>query len=207
MLLQAAGFPSKKSNSDANSASVQYMITNKMRQTLIDDLAYLPSEVDEMEPEVARIVLSKRLRRPPSGMPKAWSKTANASRLAKRSRKSIFRTVLDPFVGVVSVLKDVISSRASIEGIRFAILSACFGFGAYKIFYSEDSLLRCLSQHRFDPKSMLAITDYDSMPPSPNPRRVLSSGVVDAERLNKVQNSGLGEKLGIFFNVVKNKYF
>jgi hypothetical protein len=211
MLVQAAAAPSKqKSNADgtpSNSASVQYMITNKMRQTLIDDLAYLPAEVEEMEPEVARIVISKRLRRPPSGMPKAWSKASNASRLAKRSSKTIFRVIADPFIGAVSVLMDAISSRASIEGIKIVVLSACFGFSAYKIFYSDDSLLHRLSHQGFDRKAIFAAEDYTPMPSKPSPCRAFSSGVIDAERLNQIQNIGLGEKIGIFFNLVKNKYF
>jgi hypothetical protein len=34
------------------SAQIQYMITRKMRKVLVDDLNYLPEEVDDMEPQV-----------------------------------------------------------------------------------------------------------------------------------------------------------
>jgi hypothetical protein len=37
---------------DKNTAEIQFMITNKMRNTLVNDLGYLPEEIDEMEPQV-----------------------------------------------------------------------------------------------------------------------------------------------------------
>lgn len=210
LLQAAAAAPAKQKSSPeatpSNSASVQYMITNKMRQTLINDLAYLPGEVDEMEPEVARIVISKRLRRPPSGMPKAWSRSANAMRLAKRSRKSIIRTVVDPFVDLFSLVRDAVSNNIGIEGIKFLALSACFGVGAYKIFYSDDSFLRYVGKRALDTKELLFSEDYISLQPASPPRRVENAKIIDAERLSKVQSMGLGERVGMFFNVVKNKY-
>ena len=38
---------------------VQVMITRRMRRKLIDDLGYLSSEVDEMEPSVAAVVIER----------------------------------------------------------------------------------------------------------------------------------------------------
>lgn len=39
-------------NKKSTSASVQWMITSRMRSILINDLGYLESEVDDMEPQV-----------------------------------------------------------------------------------------------------------------------------------------------------------
>lgn len=42
----------RNNRKNKNSAEIQFMITNKMRNTLIQDLGYLSSEVDNMEPQV-----------------------------------------------------------------------------------------------------------------------------------------------------------
>eukprot|EP01032_Pedospumella_encystans_P028249 gene28249-31908_t len=41
----------------SNSAKVQFMITNKMKATLKDELGYLPEEVEDMEPQIASVVI------------------------------------------------------------------------------------------------------------------------------------------------------
>ena len=45
-------YDSKQNKNDNTSASFQVMITKRMRGTLINELGYLPSEVDNMEPQV-----------------------------------------------------------------------------------------------------------------------------------------------------------
>lgn len=50
------------------SANLPYMITNRMRFTLENDLGYLSDEVDEMEPQIATVVISRNLIRPSRGM-------------------------------------------------------------------------------------------------------------------------------------------
>ena len=44
--------------------SVQFMITNAMRATLIDELEFKPEEVDVMRPEVAAELIEKKMKRP-----------------------------------------------------------------------------------------------------------------------------------------------
>jgi hypothetical protein len=58
---------------------IQYMITNKMRQALEDELGYLTEEVDCMEPQVAAVVIEKRLPRPTNGMPSSWARSGTVS--------------------------------------------------------------------------------------------------------------------------------
>jgi|AntAceMinimDraft_1070359.scaffolds.fasta_scaffold174818_1 hypothetical protein len=48
----------------SNTASLQFMITNAMKGTLIDELGFLPEEVEVMKPEVAKEVIEKRMNRP-----------------------------------------------------------------------------------------------------------------------------------------------
>ena len=58
------------------SASVQFMITNAMRATLVEELEFEPEEVDVMRPEIAAELIEKKMKRPfgDSPMPDAWKK-------------------------------------------------------------------------------------------------------------------------------------
>ena len=44
---------------DGNTASIQYMITRRMRRVLEDELNYLPEEVDVMDPQIAKVVIER----------------------------------------------------------------------------------------------------------------------------------------------------
>ena len=61
--------------SSSNSANIQYMITQRMRRVLEDELRYLPEEVDVMEPQIASVVIERNLSRPSNGMPASWRRT------------------------------------------------------------------------------------------------------------------------------------
>jgi len=69
---QIADGKAKSSQSKQASSGIQFMITNKMRSVLQGDLGYLKEEVDEMEPQIASVVIERRLVRPLKGMPVAW---------------------------------------------------------------------------------------------------------------------------------------
>lgn len=58
--------------SKEGSGTIQFMITNRMRRNLENELNYLTEEVDVMDPQIASVVIEKRLSRPSSGMPKSW---------------------------------------------------------------------------------------------------------------------------------------
>ena len=59
---------------DGNTASIQYMITRRMRRVLEDELNYLPEEVDVMDPQIAKVVIERGLSRPMKGMPATWKR-------------------------------------------------------------------------------------------------------------------------------------
>ena len=40
------------------------MITNAMKQTLVDELEFKPEEVDVMKPEIAKQLIDKKMKRP-----------------------------------------------------------------------------------------------------------------------------------------------
>ena len=85
--------------------SVQYMITRKMRNLLIDELGYTDAEVDNMKPDVAAVLTSKRLKRPSSGMPDAFYVDGKAPSTKKNPLKDIMKSkivqrIILPAVGI-----------------------------------------------------------------------------------------------------------
>ena len=89
--------PTEDDIDDRSKASLQYMITNRMRQILIDELSYLPSEVDQMDPQVAAVVIERGLTRPTKGMPSSWkvrgSESPLTSAIVVKGREVIKRLV------------------------------------------------------------------------------------------------------------------
>ena len=57
-------------------AQVQFMITNAMRATLVDELDYTDEEVSAMRPEIAAQLIKARTKRPfgDRPMPEAWKR-------------------------------------------------------------------------------------------------------------------------------------
>ena len=111
------------SKGNAN-ASVQFMITNRMRRVLEDELNYLEEEIDLMDPQIASVVIERGLARPLTGMPKSWHKIlptkpllsdlrikiADGTRKMMKGVKYVVRKVLPialPVAGVVLVLPSV----------------------------------------------------------------------------------------------------
>ena len=93
----------------STSASIQYMITNKMRKTLVEELGYLNNEVNEMDPQIAAVLLEKRLPRPMNGMPASWKRPAGTP----GSFLLNFRPLTNLFARVASILKGFTSTVAS----------------------------------------------------------------------------------------------
>ena len=86
-------------------ASVQYMITRNMRNVLIEELGYTDAEVDNMKPDVAAVLTSKRLKRPSSGMPDAFYVDGKAPSPKKNPLKDIMKSkivqrIILPAVGI-----------------------------------------------------------------------------------------------------------
>ena len=63
------------SNDDAaDTANLQFMVTNRMRRVLEDELNYHEEEVELMDPQIASVVIERGLARPLTGMPKSWQR-------------------------------------------------------------------------------------------------------------------------------------
>lgn len=66
--------PRLETTQPSRSASVQFMITNQMRQEL-GALGYSASEINSLVPERARVIVQHRIRRTSRGVPKQWQKS------------------------------------------------------------------------------------------------------------------------------------
>jgi len=91
--------------------AVQWVITQKMKRELIQELDYLPSEVDQMDPQVASVVLRKGLRRPASGMPVSWKRSRRSNHPDPRSKPTQY---------VEIPMKSIV--LAPIRVLKFAVL-------------------------------------------------------------------------------------
>ena len=60
----------------SDTASIQFMITNAMKATLVDELEFRPEEVDVMRPEIAKELIEKKMKRPfgDRPMPDQWKR-------------------------------------------------------------------------------------------------------------------------------------
>lgn len=97
-------------NDDAgDSASIQYMITRKMRSILEEDLKYLEEEVDEMEPQIARVVIERRLQRPVKGMPASWRRTGDSVSATRGANGAP-----NPLYAMASAMKNTLGNIAEV---------------------------------------------------------------------------------------------
>jgi len=65
---------------------LQFMITNKMRRALVEDLGYSQEEVDGMEPQIAAVVIERGLTRPANGMPESWRRPVGGNETKGRGQ-------------------------------------------------------------------------------------------------------------------------
>jgi hypothetical protein len=77
------------SDDSEDSASLQFMITNRMRRVLEDDLNYHEEEVEMMDPQIASVVIERGLARPLTGMPKSWQRMKPSKPMLSGLRKEI----------------------------------------------------------------------------------------------------------------------
>jgi len=89
------------SNDDSPApARIQYMVTNRMRKVLEEELGYHSDEVDTIEPQIAAVVIERGLTRPSNGMPASWSRKQEGSRSSNNPNP--LTKVFKPFARIVS---------------------------------------------------------------------------------------------------------
>jgi hypothetical protein len=86
---------SEEDDEEDRGRETQFQITGRMKRTLMNELGYLELEVEEMEPQIAAVVIEKKLARPYAGMPASWKATGRAAR--RRQYNKIMRKNMKKF--------------------------------------------------------------------------------------------------------------
>ncbi len=115
------------------------MITRRMRRELVDNLGYLSSEVDEMEPSVAAVVIERGLARPSSGMPSSWKVPARGP----RRKNKFFRAIGGSIRLVSTVVKNSIVAfrMASSKAVSLTVAIVVVPF-VVNVLTSEEGITR-----------------------------------------------------------------
>jgi hypothetical protein len=108
------------SDEGGDSASIQYMVTRKMRAVLVEDLNYTDGEVDEMEPQIARVVIERRLQRPSKGMPSSWRRQGEGYGVAEGGKR-----FPNPFSTVLGMVEGIISQLSRLRKVPTIVKVAC----------------------------------------------------------------------------------
>ena len=73
----------------AKAPGIQFVITNRMKRVLEDDLNYHEEEISVMDPQIASVVIERGLARPATGMPRSWQKIQPSKPMLLGLRKRI----------------------------------------------------------------------------------------------------------------------
>ena len=172
--------------------SVQYMITNRMRRILTDELGYLTSEVDIMAPEVAAVVIERNLSRPSKGMPISWrqkrSKGENLSKFfSPLKRRSII--IINHLQSSANTIKNIIFRK---EAAPILLLLSVIILRSEIIWLGRKnlSILRSITKSCFRPVSIL-IRRFKKL--TIRPKRPS----IDLVMLDSLQNPSWFEKIAI----------
>ena len=133
---EAAEEDSDSAEDAKDDASLQFMITNRMRRVLEDDLNYHIEEIEVMDPQIASVVIERGLARPPTGMPKAWQSIKPSKTLTSDMRKLIFNMMNGARSQIFSsyrVMKNVMKFTVE-KVIPIAIPTAGIIYGLPKVF-------------------------------------------------------------------------
>lgn len=161
--------------------TVQFMITNKMKGILVNNLMYTEDEVDRMDPEVARIVIEKNLKRPAKGMPRAWD--VNFGRDVGISSR------------VYDAIKIISDRSVSVLTSDTAMYLGCAGTAIYALKGVSNILA-----HRRDQRSkgQEAIQTIRTIP--------FRDNHFDLRYLENLQRRSILDTIGIAIDVIKNRF-
>lgn len=161
---------------DETSAGLQYMVTNKMKHILLNELHYTEEEVRDIEPQIAAVVIEKELKRPTDGMPEAWKRPGNIMRKKSKSLGKVdelFKTLTQnirnyPLIGVSLIGGYTLyANRALIAKVTGFVLSkslAPFKFRKSKSKAKESMEPSILKNDQIVSKGTAAIEDTIASP-------------------------------------------
>lgn len=100
-------------------------ITKEMSQILMKELKYRRKEVALMRPDIAAIVVSKKLKRPLEGIPNYWYATAPGGAVTKKKGNSLIpsRKIIVPILAVAAVGAGVKSDVVDLPAVFLSLRS------------------------------------------------------------------------------------
>ena len=145
----------KCSTNDDNQVVFQLFLPEKMRIILIKNLGYSDDEVNNMRPDVAKVLASKMIKRPKSGIPKTFfvkGKAIKNSTTAKgrRLRNKIVRRVVIPglVVGMALCSSTIIGSISSIKQDKISFPTPAFIPNVNSTLVADEDLNRTEIEHQ-----------------------------------------------------------
>lgn len=174
--------------------SVQFMITNKMRKILHNDLGYLQEEIDDMEPQIGAVLIERNLSRPYNGMPSSWRRANSVSKEA--NGPNLFSKFAGSIYGSLVTVKNII---LSISPVVPALV-----LGGSAVYFNRGILL---GMHRTVLESYRA-KKADS---SDKPKLKLASTALDKSinldmtSFGKVQKQSPLQKANLSLNIFRRK--
>jgi len=213
---------SSKVEENKPTSSIQFMITNRMRRCLVQDLGYLPEEVDVMEPQIAAVVIDRSLARPSSGMPASW-RVPKLSELQTSTVPSPLKRLLNACMGfssqVTSQLPALAPAAAALAAA--ALVKAALDKGgdvdlAVALRGVSHQLSRAAAwvSRISNPRKPVAPTAASGrrQPRARQPGASSSSNqsrrrsLIDLSSLQRVQDDNLFDKLMIKLDIFRKKY-
>lgn len=184
-----------KSTKDSNSAKIQFMVTHNMRKILEDELGYLPSEVDSINPQIAAVVIERKLSRPSTGMPSKWmvaqsSRVSTMSGITGKVRQLGSRISSSVSQLASSVYQQITPTRVSIA-VCLAVSPFCVN-GAMSLYHSA-STSGSLFPGKFWRRSTVQLSG--TIPKKPQ--------TIDMKQFQQASSLTWGEKL----HILKSKLF
>lgn len=183
------------SDDSDDTATLQFMITNRMRRVLEDDLNYHEEEVEMMDPQIASVVIERGLARPLTGMPKSWQRTKPSKPILSGLRKEISkyfvvirRSANFTIKKVLPVLLPVIFTAHAIPRI-ISILKLDISSAASMIQSVKEPVIREIKTNssKFEGKPAA------SVPKSPAKKRSRNVPVEGAKLENKIDMKSLNQ--------------
>lgn len=106
---------------DKYNAKMQWVITNKMKKILAEELHYEMEEVEAMMPDVAAVVINKHLERPKRGMPPEWRRDFHLRQRGwKRAQASLKHALRRVMEEPQSLIRGVGTAAVAILGAGLA---------------------------------------------------------------------------------------
>ncbi len=200
---------------EQNSARIQYMITNKMRRVLEDELGYLPEEVDSIEPQIASVVIERGLVRPSNGMPASWRRNDNnntkfpSSNIVTRLSRSIFRVVSKTIDSFKSAATKFLPAAIPLMLGMYLIPLFTESFNIYRN-QQSPSYIKSILKDRIKSNKAEEVKNYEpTINTKAHPRKPENDDIdeieIDISRYNEINQKSSSVDMSLMEGISKRK--